>query len=71
MFIKNMTLTANVFLKVKTTKISKKTYFKTPFDSQYLKGYQTLPKSAAKQFYQIFLIHLRDIEFKNTSLSHI
>ena len=73
---KKMTIIADVFSNLWTAKyvvkeMSKKTGFKTPFDSQYPKGYQTLLKSAAKHFYQIFLIHLRDTEPKNASLSHI
>ena len=56
---KNMMVIANVFPKLKTVKdvlrqISKKTGFKTPFDSLHVQGSQTLVKAARKPFCQIF-----------------
>ena len=59
---KKMTLVFYVFPKLETAKnvvgkISKKTRFKTPFDSQHVKGSQTLFKSATKHFYHIFFNH--------------
>ena len=56
---KNMTIIADVFSNLWTAKyvvkeMSKKTGFKTPFDSQHLKGSQTLLKSEAKHIYRIF-----------------
>ena len=56
---KKMMVIANVFPKLKTVKdvlrqISKKTGFKTPFDSLHVQGSQTLVKAARKPFCQIF-----------------
>ena len=73
---KKMTLVFYVFPKLETAKnvvrkISKKTRFKTPFDSQHVKGSQTLFKSATKHFYHIFLITLGYIKFENVPLSDI
>ena len=53
-----MTIIADVFSNLWTAKyvvkeMSKKTGFKTPFDSQHPKGYQTLLRSAPKHFYRI------------------
>ena len=58
MFRKKMALIPSVLLKLETAKnvvrkMSKKPRFKTPFDSQHPKGYQTLLRSAAKHFYRI------------------
>ena len=54
-----MMVIANAFPKLKTVKdvlrqISKKTGFKTPFDSLHVQGSQTLVKAARKPFCQIF-----------------
>ena len=59
MFKKNMTLTANVFLKLETAKgmvrkMSKKARFKTPFYSQHARSSQTLLKSVTKCYYLAF-----------------
>ena len=62
---KNMTLKAYVFPKLQTAKTwlekkSKKPCFRTPFDSQHIKGSQTLPKSAGQHFYHIIYHSERD-----------
>ena len=54
-----MTPIAYIFLKLKTAKemvrkMSKKPRFKTPFDSQHPKGYQTLLRSAESTFTVLF-----------------
>ena len=54
-----MTLRAYVFTKLQTVQDvvkqrSKTPSFRTLFDSQHLKGCQTLPKSAQQHFYHIF-----------------
>ena len=53
-----MTLIAYLFPKLQTAKdvvgqISKKARFRTPFDSQHVKGSQTLVKSAWEHFHDI------------------
>ena len=53
-----MTVIAYAFPKLQTTKdlvrpISKKPRFRTPFNSQHVKGYQTLVESVRQHFYQI------------------
>ena len=57
---KNMIFIANLFPKLLTVKdlvrpLSKKRRFRTFFDSQHVKGSQTLVKSAWERFYQIFV----------------
>ena len=54
-----MTVIANVFPILWTAKdmarqMSKKPRFRTPFDSQHIKGSQTLVKSTWQGFYQVF-----------------
>ena len=54
-----MTLIAYVFRKLRTLKdvtrhMSKKSLFRTPFDSQHATGSQRLLKSALQHFYNIF-----------------
>ena len=56
---KRFSLIAYVFSKIKTGKnvlrpMSKKACFGTPFDSQHVKGIQTLVKSAWQHLYHIF-----------------
>ena len=56
---KKMIVITNVFPKLKTVKdvlrqISEKHCFRTPFDSQHVKGSQRLMKSAWEHFYHIF-----------------
>ena len=58
-FWKRLTLIVCVFSKLETWKdvvsqISKNLHLRTPFDSQHVKGTQTLPKSARQHFYHIF-----------------
>ena len=55
-----MTLVADLFLKLQTAKVllrlmSIEPRFRTPFDSQHVKGSQTLPKSERQYFYHNFL----------------
>ena len=71
-----MALIPSVLLKLETAKnvvrkMSKKIRFKTPFDSQHDKGFQTLRNSSAKHFYHIFLTTLRDADLENISLTNI
>ena len=54
-----MSVITNVFVKLKTAKdmvrqMSEKPCLRTPFDSQHIKGSQTLVKPAREQFYHIF-----------------
>ena len=54
-----MIVIANVFRKLQTVKdlvrpLSKKSRFRTPFDSQHVKGSQTLVKSGWENFYHVF-----------------
>ena len=56
---KKMIAIANVFPKLQTVKefvrsLSRKRRFRTPFDSQHIKGFQTLVKSAWERFYWSF-----------------
>ena len=56
---KKMIAIANVFPKLQTVKefvrsLSRKRRFRTPFDSQHIKGFQTLVKSARERFYWSF-----------------
>ena len=58
-FEKKMILIACLFPNWQTVKdlvgpMSKTRHFRTPFDSQHVKGYQTLAKSAWQNFYHIF-----------------
>ena len=51
-----MTLIAYIFAKLQTAKdlirpLSRKWGYRTPFDSEYAKGYQTLLKCARQNFY--------------------
>ena len=57
---RKMTLIGYVLSKIETAKnvvrqMSKKLSFRTPFNSQYVKGSQTLVKSASQKFCQISL----------------
>ena len=59
MFKKKMALMPNALSKLETAndvvrKMSKKICFKTPFDSQHAKVFQTLLKPSAKHFHHIF-----------------
>ena len=51
--------------------MSKKPRFRTPMDSQHVKGCQTLVKSARRHFLQFLLIIIPKIELQNVSLSNI
>ena len=56
-----MILIATLFGKLDTVKdlvrsLFQKDRLRNPFDSQHIKGSQTLVKSASEHFYQIFLI---------------
>ena len=58
-FKKKKIVIANVFWKLQTVKdlvrqLSKKRRLRTSFDSQHVKGFQTLVKSAWQHFYDIF-----------------
>ena len=60
-FEKKMILIATLFGKLDTVKgfvrpLFKKHRFRNPFDSQHIKGSQTIVKSGSEQFYQIFSI---------------
>ena len=57
-FKKNMTLRSYIFQILKTAKdmvrrMSKNARFRKPFNSQHVKGSQTLPKSTQQDFYHI------------------
>ena len=56
-----MNVITNVFAKLKTAidlvrQMSEKPCLRTPFDSQHIKGSQTLVKPAREQFYHIYHI---------------
>ena len=56
---KKVIVIANLFPKLQTKKnlarpLSKKFYFRTPFDSKHVKGTQTLVKFEWEHFYQLF-----------------
>ena len=68
-FEKNMSLMPYVFPKSQTAKdldrpMSKRRYFRTPFDSQHVKGSKRHMKSAYQQFYHIFSSLWRKVSFK-------
>ena len=69
---KKMTFTVDVFPKLQTAKnvrqISEKPRFGTPFNSQDVKGSQTLVKSAWQHFYQIFPSLLEKLSRKMSPL---
>ena len=69
-----MIVRAAVYPKLETVKVlvrplSKKRYFRTRFDSQLVKGFQSLLKSSSEHFYHIFSIALRKHDLINVSLS--
>ena len=54
-----MIVIATLFRKLHTVKelvrpLFKKDHLRNSFDSQHIKGYETLVKSASEQFYEIF-----------------
>ena len=66
---KNMIVIATLFRKLQTVKdlfrpLSKKHRFGTPFDSQHVKGSQTLAKRAWEHFYHIFLSFWENLIWK-------
>ena len=66
-----MILIATLFGKLDTVKelvrrLFKKQRLRNPFDSQHIKGSETLVKSASERFYQIFSI-LRETLIRKTS----
>ena len=68
-----MILIANVFPKIQTVKdlvrpLSKKCRFRTSIDSQHVKGYQSLVKSALEHFYHIFSSLWEEIIWKISPL---
>ena len=46
----------------------KKHRFRNPFDSQHIKGSQTIVKSASENFYQIFSILWETLIWKNSPI---
>ena len=68
-----MTLIAYIFAKLQTAKdlirpLSIKRRYRTPFDSEYAKGSQTLLKCARQNFYQIFSALWRKLSQKMSLL---
>ena len=68
-----MIVKTNVFPKLKTVKdvvrqMSKESRFRTPFDSQQVKGSQTLVKSAWQCFYGNYSSHWENLTGKMSSL---
>ena len=58
-FLKKKIVIANVFLELQTVKdlvrpLSKNHRFRTSFDSQHVKGSETIKKSARQKFFHIF-----------------
>ena len=73
-FLKKMTLIAYISPNLQTAKdlvrrMSKKPPFRTPFDSQHLKGPQAHVKSAWQHFYQISPSLWSKLTLENVSLS--
>ena len=72
-FTKRKIVIANVFLKLQNVKdlvrqLYKKRRFRTSFNSQHVKGSETLQKSSSGHFYQIFSALLEEIIWKMAPL---
>ena len=71
-----MTLIAYIFAKLQTAKdlirpLSIKRRYRTPFDSEYAKGSQTLLKMCKTKLLSNFFCTLEEIESENVSVSNM